>query len=118
MEVVIDPLSLTAVLHHPGITQGGQVTGDLRLDLPQGMGQFTHAQFTLLLHQHEATQPGLIREELEKLVCRDIHGQKYIPNHIYGQAYILESLVHLRNDKNLPREDTRARKQLIRQHRF
>ena len=89
MESVIDPLSLPAVLHYPGIAQGGQMTRDLRLDQAQGMSQLTHAQFALLLYEHEAAQAGLIREELEKLMSLDRHGQKHTLNHIYDQAYIL-----------------------------
>ena len=75
VEPVVNPLATAAIQHHTGITQTGQVPGDLWLANPKGMGEFTDTELAFLAHQKQAAQACLIGEKLEKLAGLKIHAR-------------------------------------------
>lgn len=85
----MDPESIAAVEYQTPFAQVGQVAGNLRLGLIEGVGQLTDAELNLLLQQQQTTQANVTAQGGKELFGVYIHADKYNFTHILRQAYIV-----------------------------
>ena len=61
INLIVNPLSGTPICHNSIVTKHRKMTGYLGLYKAKRMDELAHAQLTLLLHQHQAAEPGVVR---------------------------------------------------------